>query len=185
MARIHHCFDEFSRQCPETLTDAPTLLSPSDFVGRDNYELAHGTIKSPSTVHGIGPMPQCNSVKENPRIHKHTTRCSVFIIFIQQTQYNWPWRAQNNGAYSLSGISTWYPLSSQAPVFWFTTLTPEQNGCHFGRQHIEGILPKGPYLPCVSMVGRALLAGYHRYRRLGARLQLLQCISNGVTAVLY
>ena len=27
--------------------------------------------------------------------------------------------------------------------------------------HFEGILPKGPYLPCVSMVGRALLAGYH------------------------
>ena len=30
-------------------------------------------------------------------------------------------------------------------------------------QYIEGILPKGPYLPCVSMAGRALLAGYHRY----------------------
>ena len=29
--------------------------------------------------------------------------------------------------------------------------------------YIEGILPKGPYLPCVSMAGRALLAGYHRY----------------------
>ena len=27
---------------------------------------------------------------------------------------------------------------------------------------VEGILPKGPYLPCVSMAGRALLAGYHR-----------------------
>ena len=29
--------------------------------------------------------------------------------------------------------------------------------------HILGILPKGPYLPCVSMAGRALLAGYPRY----------------------
>ena len=28
---------------------------------------------------------------------------------------------------------------------------------------IDGILPKGPYLPCVSMAGRALSAGYHRY----------------------
>ena len=27
---------------------------------------------------------------------------------------------------------------------------------------LEGILPKGPYLPCVSIAGRALLAGYHR-----------------------
>ena len=31
--------------------------------------------------------------------------------------------------------------------------------------HIEGILPKGPYLPCVSMAGRVLSAGYHRYVR--------------------
>ena len=30
--------------------------------------------------------------------------------------------------------------------------------------YIEGILPKGPYLPCVSIAGRALLAGYHRHR---------------------
>ena len=29
--------------------------------------------------------------------------------------------------------------------------------------YIEGILPKGPYLPCVSMADRALLAGYPRY----------------------
>ena len=31
------------------------------------------------------------------------------------------------------------------------------------RIDVEGILPKGPYLPCVSMAGRALLAGYPRY----------------------
>ena len=29
-------------------------------------------------------------------------------------------------------------------------------------KEIEGILPKGPYLPCVSMAGRVLLARYHR-----------------------
>ena len=28
------------------------------------------------------------------------------------------------------------------------------------KTHIEGILPKGPYLPCVSMAGRARFAGY-------------------------
>ena len=33
--------------------------------------------------------------------------------------------------------------------------------------YFEGILPKGPYLPCVSMAGRALLAGYHRFAMLG------------------
>ena len=29
----------------------------------------------------------------------------------------------------------------------------------------EAILPKGPYLPCVSMAGRALLAGYPRFEK--------------------
>ena len=33
---------------------------------------------------------------------------------------------------------------------------------HICNKHIKGILPKGPYRPCVSMAGRALLAGYHR-----------------------
>ena len=28
--------------------------------------------------------------------------------------------------------------------------------------YVGGILPKGPYLPCVSMACRTLLAGYHR-----------------------
>ena len=32
----------------------------------------------------------------------------------------------------------------------------------FNLGHVECILPKGPYLPCVSMAGRALLTGYHR-----------------------
>ena len=36
--------------------------------------------------------------------------------------------------------------------------------CHICVDHIqiEGILPKGPYLPCVSMGGRALLVRYLR-----------------------
>ena len=31
-------------------------------------------------------------------------------------------------------------------------------------RYFEGILPKGPYLQCVSMAGRALLAGYHQFQ---------------------
>ena len=30
-------------------------------------------------------------------------------------------------------------------------------------RYINGILPKGPYPPCIGMADRALLAGYHRY----------------------
>ena len=35
-----------------------------------------------------------------------------------------------------------------------------QNGFILLVLHIKGILPKGPYLPCISMAGRALLVGY-------------------------
>ena len=43
--------------------------------------------------------------------------------------------------------------------------------------HIEGVLPKGPYLPCVSMAGRARLAGYPRYMRHWIRSALVQIMA--------
>ena len=36
----------------------------------------------------------------------------------------------------------------------------------------NGILPKGPYLPCVSMTGMALLAAYRRYVLFGYHVQI-------------
>ena len=36
---------------------------------------------------------------------------------------------------------------------------------NWGGNHFEGILPKGAYLPCVSMVGRALLAEHPRFMK--------------------
>ena len=48
-----------------------------------------------------------------------------------------------------------------------STLTPTQyhrhHHNHFPSTYIDGILPKGPYPPCLRMEDRALLAGYHRY----------------------
>ena len=43
--------------------------------------------------------------------------------------------------------------------------------------HIEGIQPKGPYLPCVSMAGRALLAGCPRYIRQHTKQSWTQMMS--------
>ena len=34
---------------------------------------------------------------------------------------------------------------------------------YYGRSYIQGILPKGPYPPCLRMADRALLAGYPRH----------------------
>ena len=46
------------------------------------------------------------------------------------------------------------------------------SGASSYRLQFDGILPKGPYLPCVSMAGRVLLAGYPR---IGTRLSDLAC----------
>ena len=45
----------------------------------------------------------------------------------------------------------------------FITIPESDFGGMAYQSHIKGILPKGPYLPCISMAGRALLAGYPRY----------------------
>ena len=44
--------------------------------------------------------------------------------------------------------------------------------------YFEGILPKGPYLPCVSMAGRALLVGYLRFDR--TQCIVLKCLTHWV-----
>ena len=77
------------------------------------------------------------------------------------------------------GSWNWGCFSIQRPFYRFistgnpnvergkTIVTARQsNGISYTSKtiYIEGILPKGPYLPWrVSMAGRALLAGYHRY----------------------
>ena len=53
-------------------------------------------------------------------------------------------------------------------LFWLTTLPHDQ--LDLQNFYIKGILPKGPYLLCVSMAGRALFAGYHRYHILTFRV---------------
>ena len=51
---------------------------------------------------------------------------------------------------------------------------------HMCIRDIEGILPKGPYLPCLSMAGRALLAGYHWYELARVWFPSWRCIYTSV-----
>ena len=52
-------------------------------------------------------------------------------------------------------------LVSLRSIYRWRMLLPV-NTWEYQHSEIEGILPKGPYLPCISMASRALLAGYHR-----------------------
>ena len=47
-------------------------------------------------------------------------------------------------------VDMWWPYTNNDTAFWHV-------------DHIEGILPKGPYPPCLRMADRTLLAGYPRY----------------------
>ena len=47
-----------------------------------------------------------------------------------------------------------------------------ENEINVSQDDSEGILPKGPYLPCVSMTGRPLLAGHPR---------IIRCVNSGWT----
>ena len=55
---------------------------------------------------------------------------------------------------------TWPPRQWVTP---FTMRTMRLKDWWIPTPHIEGILPKGPYPPCLRMADRALLAGYPPY----------------------
>ena len=54
------------------------------------------------------------------------------------------------------------PSSTHSRPHSFLERRRARPACECRMWEFDGILPKGPYLPCVSMAGRALLAGYHR-----------------------
>ena len=73
----------------------------------------------------------------------------------------------------ISGTPLFFFYSKQTMMTEYTSVSlctvRNKPGDHFNIWrtaclNIEGILPKWPYLPCVSMAGRALLAGYPRYQ---------------------
>ena len=68
-------------------------------------------------------------------------------------------------------ITTWQLMYDTWTISYTRTFPPIQ-----GDGHYEGILPKEPYLPCVSMAGRALLAGYPRLGMLDSRRKYLQML---------
>ena len=82
----------------------------------------------------------------------------------------WPWLTSVLGAELFCDLDKldWLGFISQSICLSLSTRASNSvmgNKCCYS--YIEGILPKGPYLPCVSMAGRVLLAGCPRYRIIG------------------
>ena len=113
---------------------------------------------------GYGKISQCITTTKHSKA-KNRVHISCDILYYR----------------SLHAFARWFPQCSRR--IWDcgvnsvdVSLHNNQHGCmipvdncfcnslcnnSFG--YIEGILPKGSYLPSVSMAGWALLAGYHRY----------------------
>ena len=79
----------------------------------------------------------------------HSTRCSVQSWTSVSDAQLLPLYIAKQPRFIPSDLHLWLYIAS-TPVIASTPYT-------------KGILPKGPYLPCVSMAGRALLAGYPRH----------------------
>ena len=91
------------------------------------------------------------SVKlESKFYHFHSRKC----IWNYRLPKGWP---VCPGGDELKGIEMlpWRHWSNQR---WYVQIALYNN-----TSYIDGILPKGPYPPCLRMANRALLAGYHRY----------------------
>ena len=69
---------------------------------------------------------------------------------------------------STSPISQWWSAMNHrlSDVKYGMSSWPQQKSLGIYR----GYPAKGPYLPCVSMAGRALLVGYHRFRGSAAKM---------------
>ena len=78
----------------------------------------------------------------------------------QKTSKAWRWAVITVHPACILSISSTFTI-------WINRLLHSPNLVARGlpvEYEFEGILPKGPYLPCVSMAGGALLAGYHRIK---------------------
>ena len=67
------------------------------------------------------------------------------------------------GLLSIGTLSKFRPFCLVANVEdgWPPAAASSEYEMQMMKAYNEGILPKGPYLPCVSMAGRVLLVGYH------------------------
>ena len=83
--------------------------------------------------------------------------CYLHMIGSMQSQLRCNWLQ-----YTPKRLAICVFCEISCPAQTFSTGTLPYILVHYFIQ-FECILPKGPYLPCVSMAGRVLLAGYRRF----------------------
>ena len=90
-------------------------------------------------------------ISTNQLVHRHAHGSTILSWFIHNYgPFKLVFLRKGNTCVARNGL--W---GHKPSVRWIPRLDD-------ARTKFEGILPKGPYLPCVSMAGRALLAGYYR-----------------------
>ena len=102
------------------------------------------------TSHGVADHPAGIDCLFNSSFRPRKNKEGITPPFIKSQQY---------GKHSEVMASSWHHCISSS-YRWLSSRLQYLHYVNTG-DNIEGILPKGPNLPCVSMAGRALFAGYH------------------------
>ena len=105
---------------------------------------------------------------DNSRTHEHKMPRNVTDLFL--TIYSLP--ANNHNPLNMDERSKMKQNKRKQWQYWVWYFESTYADYKPGEiLSIEGILPKGPYLPCASMAGRALLAGYPCYEETSTSLR--------------
>ena len=114
-------------------------------------------------------LPGANDLTEIREWISNHIHCFLWdVINFNGVSTNLPLNLEHARVIGLHHLYVYTYLSMVLSQCWFRYFpsVKESHGSSSSVMfYIEGILPKGPYLPCVSMAGRALLAGYHRYQK--------------------
>ena len=101
---------------------------------------------------------------QSPYMCKLPTKCLANWWYILPSSRQLGLKQRSNWRYSVGSTGCFYEPMWLPPTDYFHGLQRICDVVPTNRSlsEVEGILPKEPYLPCVSMAGRAVLAGYHR-----------------------
>ena len=127
-------------------------------LGNDSVPIRpHGWALKASVTHQRHLCTEIDSVAEN------------ILVAIHLYGPNWTVIDLGNDSVAIRPLA--FAWTSNDQIHWRIYAPPVLNELTIYRyclcvDEIEGILPKGPYRPCVSMAGRALSAGYSGIRSL-------------------
>ena len=152
----------------------PIVYQVYDGRGCVSTRLVWGQKRTDSKVHGANMGPNCTEcfeVETHNRYHKNkggflSHSNTIWLCYMIKLRKYSKVNSILIGSLFKNTLHLCYEISIRFCTNVYCLPCSSPLSTVIGRNHtyIEGILPRGPYLPCVSVAGRALSAGYHRHQ---------------------